>query len=221
MNSSNSSHRPKASRAHPTPSFLLILDDGTRHRVSDRDFARQFRQERTATLKRLRQSRAEGLAAVADKLEDARIRREFKTAERALDASLRRFWKRVKIQPEPRRNASKPRTKNSKSGRTGHNGLVLKVRSQASSALKWCAKPPLWHNNSAASVHPIKSSTACSRPHRRCRAGCRQRPTDAVQVLAVSALPLIHLVFPLFIQGANGNEFFMRKRRSGRDQRVM
>ena len=50
MNSSNSSHRPKASRAHPTPSFLVILDDGTRHRVSDRELAKQTGQARTATL---------------------------------------------------------------------------------------------------------------------------------------------------------------------------
>lgn len=91
MNSPNSSHRPKASRAHPTPSFLVILDDGTRHRVSDRELARQMSQARTTTLKRLRQSRADRLAAVADKIEDERIRRDFEAAERNLDAAIRRF----------------------------------------------------------------------------------------------------------------------------------
>lgn len=135
MNSPNSSHRPKASRAHPTPSFLVILDDGTRHRVSDRELAIQLRQERTAILKRLRQSRAEALAAVADKMENERIRREFDAAERALDAALRRFWKRVRIQPEPRRRAPTTRKPSAKVASTGHSGLVLNVRCQASSAL--------------------------------------------------------------------------------------
>jgi hypothetical protein len=135
MNSSNSSHRPKASRAHPTPSFLVILDDGTRHRVSDREFARQMSQARTATLKRLRQSRAEALAAVADKIENERIRRDFEAAERKLDAAIRRFHKRVRVQPEPRRRAPAARKRKSIVAGTGHSGLVMKVRQQAASAL--------------------------------------------------------------------------------------
>ncbi|WP_294239430.1 hypothetical protein [uncultured Sphingomonas sp.] len=135
MNSSNSSHRPKASRAHPTPSFLVILDDGTRHRVSDRELARQMSQGRTATLKRLRQSRAEALAAVADKIEDERIRRDFERAERDLDAAIRRFHKRVRVQPEPRRRAPAAGKRKSTVAGTGHSGLVLKARPQTSSAL--------------------------------------------------------------------------------------
>lgn len=135
MNSSNSSHRPKASRAHPTPSFLVILDDGTRHRVSDRELARQMSQARTATLKRLRQSRAETLAAVADKIEDERIRRDFERAERDLDAAIRRFHKRVRVQPEPRRRAPAARKRKSSVAGTGHSGLALKARPQTSSAL--------------------------------------------------------------------------------------
>lgn len=135
MNSSNSSHRPKASRAHPTPSFLVILDDGTKHRVSDRELARQMSQARTATLKRLRQSRAEALAAVADKIEDERIRRDFERAERDLDAAIRRFHKRVRVQPEPRRRATAARKTKSSVVGTGNSGLVLKARPQTSSAL--------------------------------------------------------------------------------------
>jgi hypothetical protein len=135
MNSSNSSHRPKASRAHPTPSFLVILDDGTRHRVSDRELAKQMSQARTATLKRLRQSRADALAAVADKIEGERIRRNFEAAERDLDAAIRRFHKRVRVQPEPRRRAPTARKGNSTTTSTDHSGLVIKVRHQAPSAL--------------------------------------------------------------------------------------
>lgn len=135
MNSSNSSHRPKASRAHPTPSFLVILDDGTRHRVSDRELAKQMGQARTATLKRLRQSRAEALAAVADKIEDERIRRDFEAAERDLDAAIRRFHKRVRVQPELRRRAPAARKRKSTVAGTGHSGLMLKARPQTSSAL--------------------------------------------------------------------------------------
>jgi len=135
MNSSNSSHRPKASRAHPTPSFLVILDDGTRHRVSDRELAIQLRQERTATLKRLRQSRTDALAAVADKIEDKRIRRKFEAAERELDAAIRRFHKRVRVQPEPRRRAPAARKKSAPVSRTGRIGLMVKARHQKPSAL--------------------------------------------------------------------------------------
>ncbi|WP_294338227.1 hypothetical protein [uncultured Sphingomonas sp.] len=135
MNSPNSSHRPKASRAHPTPSFLVILDDGTRHRVSDRELARQISQARTGTLKRLRQSRAEALAAVADKIEDERIRRDFERAERDLDAAIRRFHKRMRVQPEPRRRAPAAGKRKSTVAGTGHSGLVLKARPQTSSAL--------------------------------------------------------------------------------------
>lgn len=135
MNSSNSSHRPKASRAHPTPSFLVILDDGTRHRVSDRELARQMSQARTATLKRLRQSRAEVLAAVADKIQDERIRRDFEAAERDLDAAIRRFHKRVRVQPELRRRAPAARKRKSTVAGTDHSGLLLKARPQTSSAL--------------------------------------------------------------------------------------
>lgn len=135
MNSSNSSHRPKASRAHPTPSFLVILDDGTRHRVSDRELAKQMSQARTATLKRLRQSRAEALAAVADKIEDERIRRDFEAAERDLDAAIRRFHKRVRVQPELRRRAPAARRRKSTVAGSDHSGLVLKTRPQTSSAL--------------------------------------------------------------------------------------
>ncbi|MEO7466616.1 MAG: hypothetical protein ABIV36_06370 [Sphingobium limneticum] len=95
----------------------------------------QMRQERSAILKRLRQARAETLAAVADKMENERIRREFEAAERALDVALRRFWKRVRIQPEPRRHAPAGRKARSVATSTGHSGMVLKVRSQASSGL--------------------------------------------------------------------------------------
>lgn len=135
MNSSNSSHRPKTSRAHPTPSFLVILDDGTRHRVSDRELAKQMSQARTATLKRLRQSRAEALTAVADKIECQRIRRDFERAERDLDAAIRRFHKRVRVQPELRRRAPAARKRKSTVAGTGHSGLVMKARPQTSSAL--------------------------------------------------------------------------------------
>ncbi|MDJ0278806.1 hypothetical protein QLH51_18600 [Sphingomonas sp. 2R-10] len=135
MNSPNSSHRPKASRAHPTPSFLVILDDGTRHRVSDRELAKQMSQARTATLKRLRQSRAEALAAVADKIEDERIRRDFEAAERDLDAAIRRFHKRVRVQPELRRRAPGERKRKATVASTDHSGLVMKARPQTSSAL--------------------------------------------------------------------------------------
>ncbi len=95
----------------------------------------QMRQERTATLKRLRQSRANALAAVADKIENERIRRDFEAAERKFDAALRRFHKRVRVQPEPRRRAPAARKRNSTVAGTGHSGLVLKVRNQAPSAL--------------------------------------------------------------------------------------
>lgn len=135
MNSSNSSHRPRASRAHPTPSFLVILDDGSQHRVSDRELARQMSQARTATLKPLRQSRAEALAAVADEIEDERIRRDFERAGRDLDAAIRRFHKRVRVQPEPRRRATAARKRKSSVASTGHSGLALKARPQTSSAL--------------------------------------------------------------------------------------
>lgn len=135
MNSSNSSHRPKASRAHPTPSFLVILDDGTRHRVSDRDLAMQMRQTRTEILKFVRQSRAEIIAAVADKMENDRIRRKFAAADRAFEAAIRRFWKRVRIQPEPRRRVATKRTTKSTVSCAGHSGLAMKTLRQASSAL--------------------------------------------------------------------------------------
>ncbi|MGZ0071981.1 hypothetical protein ACT9ST_09780 [Sphingobium limneticum] len=95
----------------------------------------QLRQERSAILKRLRQARVEALAAVADKMENERIRRKFEAAERALDIVLRRLWKRVRVQPEPRRHAPAGRKARSMATSTGHSGMVLKVGSQASSAL--------------------------------------------------------------------------------------
>lgn len=135
MNCSNSSHRPKASRAHPTPSFLVLLDDGTRHRVSDRVLAKQMRQARTVTLRRLRQARAEALAAVADKIEDERIRRDFERAERDLDAAIRRFHKRVRVQPELRRREPAARKRKSTVAGTSRSALVIKARAHAPSAL--------------------------------------------------------------------------------------
>ncbi|PZQ58885.1 MAG: hypothetical protein DI544_12810 [Sphingomonas taxi] len=92
-------------------------------------------QARTATLKRLRQSRAEALTAVADKIECQRIRRDFERAERDLDAAIRRFHKRVRVQPELRRRAPAARKRKSTVAGTGHSGLVMKARPQTSSAL--------------------------------------------------------------------------------------
>ncbi|MDE1914899.1 MAG: hypothetical protein KGJ57_00060 [Sphingomonadales bacterium] len=135
MNCSNSTARAKPSLAHPTRSFTVILTDGTRHRVSDRDLATQLRQERTAELKRLRQTRAEALAKVADAIEDARVRREFKAAEREFDAAIRRLSKRVRIRPERQRRQPAQRRPSSISRSASHAGLVMQQPSQGKSAL--------------------------------------------------------------------------------------
>lgn len=76
MNSSNSVSGQSPSVAPPTRSFLVLLLDGTRLRVSSSDLAAQLRQERSAGLKRLRQARAEALAQAADRVSEARIRSE-------------------------------------------------------------------------------------------------------------------------------------------------
>lgn len=135
MNSSNSVSGPSPSIAPPTRSFLVLLTDGTRHRVTCRDLAVQLRQERTAELKRLRQARTEALARVADGVADARIRREFEAGERAMDAAIRRLSKRVRIKPEVQRRSSAERPSKSRPRSTGHSGLVLTNRPQGRSAL--------------------------------------------------------------------------------------
>ena len=135
MNSSNSTSGPSPSIAPPTRSFLVLLLDGTRLRVSSSDLAAQLRQERSAGLKRLRQARAEALAQAADGVSEARIRSAFEANERAVDAAIRRLSKQVRVKPEPQRRPSPEKQTRSRSRSTGHSGLVLVKRAQAASAL--------------------------------------------------------------------------------------
>lgn len=135
MNCSNSSDRPSPSIAPPTRSFLVLLADGTRHRVVSRDLAAQLRQERSGQLKRLRQARSEALARVADGVADARVRREFEAGEREMDAAIRRLSKQVRIKPELQRRTSPEPIIKSKAHSTGHRGLVRIDRPRTSSAL--------------------------------------------------------------------------------------
>ncbi len=135
MNSSNSVSGPSPSIAPPTRSFLVLLLDGTRLRVSSSDLAAQLRQERSAGLKRLRQARAEALAQAADSISEARIRSAFEANERAMDAAIRRLSKQVRVKPEPKRQSSPAQSPQARMRRTGHSGLVLVKRAHAASAL--------------------------------------------------------------------------------------
>ena len=135
MNSSNSVSGPSPSVAPPTRTFLVLLLDGTRLRVSSSDLAAQLRQERSAALKRLRQARVEALAQAADSVSEARIRSAFEANERAVDAAIRRLSKQVRVKPESRRGSSRGQTPRSRSRSTGHSGLVLGKRAHAASAL--------------------------------------------------------------------------------------
>lgn len=133
MNSPNSTTGTSPSVAPPTRSFNVLLADGSRLRVTCRDLAAQLRQERTATLKRLRQGRAEALADIADRIGEARIRREFEANQRAMDAAIRRLSKQVRVRPEPRRSSTSTWSPRSRPNRTDHSGAVF--RSRATSAL--------------------------------------------------------------------------------------
>ena len=125
MKSSISTPGASPSIAPPTRSFLVLLADGTRLRVTDRDLAVQLRQERSATLKRLRQSRKEALADIADRIGEARIRREFEAAEREMDAAIRSLSKQVRVKSERQRSSSSMRSRPPKMMTTGHSGIVI------------------------------------------------------------------------------------------------
>lgn len=131
MNSSNSAIGASPPIAPPTRSYNVLLADGSWLRITCRDLAVQLRQERNATLKRLRQARADALADVADRVVEARIRRQFEAAEREMDAAIRRLSKQVRIRPEPRRSSSSatpgsPRSSRPGSARASHPGLTAK-----------------------------------------------------------------------------------------------
>lgn len=134
MNSSNSVSGASPSIAPPTRSFNVLLADGSRLRVTCQDLAAQLRQERSATLKRLRQTRAEALADIADRVSEARIRREFKANERAMDAAIRRLSRQVRVRPEPPRTSSSSRPSPSRPVGTGHSGIVFTRRTTSALA---------------------------------------------------------------------------------------
>ena len=131
MKSSISATGASPSAAPPTRSITVILTDGSRLRVTCRDLAAQLRQERSAALRRLRQARAEAKAEVADRIGEARIRRELEASEREMDAAIRRLSKQVRVRPEARRSSSTTRLPRSRPIGTGHSGITL-TRSTAS-----------------------------------------------------------------------------------------
>lgn len=134
MKSSISTTGASPSVAPPTRSFNVLLADGSRLRVTSRDLAAQLRQERSATLKRLRQARAEALADVADRISEARIRREFEAGEREMDAAIRRLSKMVRVKPEPRRRSASPRSSPSTQTKAGHARIVFTQRTASALA---------------------------------------------------------------------------------------
>lgn len=125
MKSSISATGASPSVARPTRSFNVLLADGSRFRVTCRDLAAQLRQERTAVLRRLRQARAEALADVADRISEARIRREFEAAEREMDVAIRRLSKQVRIKPERPRASPSGRSPRARPVSTGHSGVTI------------------------------------------------------------------------------------------------
>ena len=134
MNSSNSATGQSPSVAPPTRSFLVLLADNSRLRVTDRDLAMQLRQERSATLKRLRQGRAEAKAQVAERIGEDRIRREFAAREREADAAIRRLSKQVRIKPEPRRTSQPARSIPSDTVHPGYSRIVHTQRTSSALA---------------------------------------------------------------------------------------
>jgi len=114
---------------------LVLLADGTRHRVTCQDLAKQLRQERTASLKRLRQARIEALARAADGVEHKRIRHEFEAREREMDAAIRRLSRQVRIKPAAQRRSPTERQSRLRLLSTGHSGLIFANRGQVRSAL--------------------------------------------------------------------------------------
>jgi hypothetical protein len=134
MNCSNSADRQSPSIAPPTRSFLVLLSDGTRLRVNCRDLAVQLRQERNATLKRLRQSRADALAEVADRIGEGHIRRQFEANERATDAAIRRLSKQIRIKPERRSSSSSKPSQKAKQLSHSHPGANFTKRTTSALA---------------------------------------------------------------------------------------
>lgn len=106
MNCTNSSVRAKPPIAPPTRSFLVLLTDNSRLRVTCADLAKQLRQERTGTLKRLRQARKEMIAARGDAISDAKAYRALDAELRGLDRQIGGFSKQICVRPDRKSRVS-------------------------------------------------------------------------------------------------------------------